>query len=210
MGMINRLRPLTSARIGLVVLAAAVLLSVAAGALVYANNEINTYRRADPAQFQPGEPNREAVAAAQSFSEFPLVWLGEEFEGFKLTDVLRREGPTYNKVYLVYGECEPEPGESEPSCVRPLSIVVNTAGFVPPPNQVEERVAGPLTARRGVPARMLSGSMVLWTGGVVITIHANSEHMEKAIENLETVNHGARGEEAIGKGESLAPLAARQ
>lgn len=86
---------------------------------------------------------------------------------------------------------------------------MNKAAPVPPPDEVSDGPELPGISRRGVTARMLGRSMVLWTGGVVITVHANSEHMEQAIDELRTANHEARGERAIGRGESLAPLGAR-
>ena len=187
----------------------ALLASLGIRAYVDAGTSENLNRRADPAGFLAGELNTNAVESAQTFADFPLVWLGEEFEGYKLTSFLRRQGETFNKVYLIYGDCDPDPDDLEPSCVPPLAVVINAPGYVPQANQVEERVAGPTTSRRGVTARVLSGSMFLWTGGVVISVKANSEHMEQAIAALETVNHEARNEPAIGNGDDLTPLATR-
>ena len=45
--------------------------------------------RPDAANFRPGELNSDAVRTAREFDEFPLLWLGESFEGFQLMEVLR-------------------------------------------------------------------------------------------------------------------------
>ena len=201
-------------RFGWKALVAVLLVTVAGFGLIMrtlaeASPEINANRRADPAHFRVGSLNAEAVAEAEAFQEFPLVWLGEEFEGFQLAKFLHKKGDGYDKVYLIYGVCESPPGALEPSCVPPLAVVINAPRNVPSPNQVEERVAGPETTRRGVTARILSGSMFLWTGGVVISVKANSEHMEMAIAELETVNHEARNEEPLGKEDDLTALGTR-
>ena len=192
-----------------VALLAALVLGLSLRSLAGAGPEVNLYGRADPSQFRAGELDPEAVRDATTFQEFPLVWVGEEFQGFELVEFLHKEGDGYDKVYLIYGDCESPAELTEPSCVPPLSIVINRPGSVPSPDAVEPRIAGPETERRGVTARLVSGGMVLWTGGVVITVHANSEHMDAAIDELKTVNHEILGESAIGPGDDLAPLAER-
>lgn len=50
------------------------------------------------------------------FDGFPLLWLGEEFEGLSLNSAFRSpDGFT-----LVYGDCDIEPGES--SCPAPFQV----------------------------------------------------------------------------------------
>ena len=174
-----------------------------------ANPNPNTTRRSDPAGFQPGKLNPDAVSQAIAFSEFPLVWLGEEFRGFKLTEFMRVQGELQDAVYLVYGDCEPQPGMEEPSCVRPLAIVVSAPGSVPEYDSTDigDAVAtGPVRTVRGVAARTLSGSEHLWTGGVVITVHANSEHMQDAVQGLRSVNHRAVGLDTVNDGDDLRAL----
>jgi hypothetical protein len=45
--------------------------------------------RADAATFLRGSLDQAAVDSARSFTEFPIVWLGEEFQGLKLTEFIR-------------------------------------------------------------------------------------------------------------------------
>lgn len=137
----------------------------------------------------PGDLDIEAVERTQMFAEFPLVWLGEEFEGLRLTRFVRLLRPNQDAVGLVYGECDPAPGEPEPSCVPPISIVISRAGSVPAPSDVSPEVAGDLTSSRGAPSRTLSGSPHLWTDGAVIAIHAEPELAARIIAALRSANH---------------------
>ncbi len=176
-------------------------------AMAGTNPPANANHRADPSQFEKGVLSNDAVAQAKAFDEFPLVWLGEEFEDFQLTSFVRAKSPGQNAVYLVYGTCTPRPGMVEPSCVPPLSIVTSAPGSVPAPGAVEEDVAGTIETVRNVPSRILSGNLFLWTGGVIITVDANSGQQAAATAALETVNHDALHRPPVRAGESLAVLA---
>lgn len=177
--------------------------------------------RADPAQFLSGTLDASAVAAAQSFAEFPLVWLGEEFEGYKLTAFVHRkhhipkEETRYhsdfidNSVSLVYGSCVPErtSGLDAPSCVPPLVITITAPGIVPGPRDVAEEAAGPMSSIRGLTVRELSGSPVLWTdSGVTIFVNSNDDVRGRALESLRMANAARVGLPDIEPGQSLAPL----
>ena len=188
------------------VAAVGVALGYLSFALAGTNASVNASRRADPAQFSVGSLNPRAVELAKAFNDFPLVWLGEEFKGFRLTEFIRAKSDRQDAVYLIYGTCQPRPGALEPSCVPPLSIVVSAPGSVPDSNVVAEEAAGSVQVVRGVTMRTLSGNPFLWTGGVTITVDANSEHLSAALAGLMTVNHDAVGRAPIKAGESLAPL----
>jgi hypothetical protein len=83
--------------------------------------------RADPARFLPGSLDPAAVLAARSFNEFPIVWLGEEFQGLKLSAFIREnysdKRPGYprdlgkNTVSLIYVDCELQKTDERASCV---------------------------------------------------------------------------------------------
>lgn len=201
-------------RVVVLVVALAAMLPVAcgggedgAGGGPYASTTaINAFGRADPEQFRPGKLNKDAVAQAKAFSDYPLVWLGEEFEGFKLTSFFRRQGEGYDTTYLIYGDCEHERFMMEPSCVPPLSIVVHAQGTVPGPTSIEFRPGEAIGEARGVTSRFVGGNPLLWTGTIVVKVDANSEHQEKAMQALRTVNHEALGIAEIGPGQSLAAL----
>ncbi len=51
---------------------------------------------------------------ARAFTAYPLYWLGEEFEGHRLT-LLELPTDPNGVTVIVYGTCEPEGGD-EPSC----------------------------------------------------------------------------------------------
>jgi hypothetical protein len=97
--------------------------------------------RADPATFLPGSLDPAAVQAARSFDEFPIVWLGEEFQGLKLSAFIRENysdiRPGYprdlgrNRVSLIYGACEPQKTDEGSSCVAPVSIIIWAPGAGP-------------------------------------------------------------------------------
>jgi len=170
---------------------------------------LNASHRADPAQFRSGKLNQEAVQQAVTFTEFPLLWLGESFQGYPLTAFLREKGEFQDAVYLIYGTCEAPREMKEPSCVPPVEVVTNAPGAVPSPDKVADDVASKATTVRGVVARVLSGSPFLWTGGGTITINANSEHLDAAIAGLATANHKVLGRPPVNAGDSLGSLAAR-
>jgi hypothetical protein len=167
----------------------------------------NSSHRADPGQFRAGNVNEQAIQQALGFTDFPLLWLGESFEGYPLTAFLRQKGERQDAVYLIYGTCEAPARMTEPSCVPPVEIITSAPGIVPSPDKVADHVAGASTMVRGVTSRVLSGSSFLWTGGVTITIDANSEDLDAAIAGLRTANHQALGRSAINPGESLESLA---
>lgn len=170
----------------------------------------------------PGELNEEAVASVKSFTEFPLVWLGEEFQGHKLTAFIREKrvvipagqlgqsrDVVQDSVGLIYGTCVPERSDDGegPSCVAPLSIILSAPGTVPPPEGVAPEVAGSTGNTRGLTSKLVSGSTMLWAeDGITITVHANTDVRADALRALRLANAGKFGLADIGPDESLAPL----
>lgn len=65
----------------------------------------------------------------EEFNEYPLLWLGEEFEGLTLDRVIRQQTaatayhPAMDSVDFIYGECIP-PDDSTP-CRNALQITVD-------------------------------------------------------------------------------------
>lgn len=176
-------------------------------------------RRANAASFLPGNLDPSAVASAREFKDFPLVWLGEEFRGFKLTKFIRtnyrtpKEQTGYyrdisqNTVTLIYGDCIPQKTSDGPSCVPPLSIVIHAPNTVPGPQGVAPEVAGPVTSTRGLTSRIVNGSTQLWAdNGISIQVHSNGDVRALALTGLQSANAGQVGLREIKAGESLAPL----
>lgn len=78
-----------------------------------------------------------------TFDQFPLVWLGDEFEGMRLTAILRDrisavpDRPEIDRVTFIYGDCTPaSTGTADPatgaipreeSCPAPLQVTVSAA-----------------------------------------------------------------------------------
>lgn len=170
------------------------------------NPAVNETHRADPGQFRAGALNPDAVQQAKTFDAFPILWLGEQFDGYSLTTFLRAKNDGQDAVYLIYGTCSARPGMAEPSCVPPVEVITNAPGAVPDPDNLGDGNPGPKTTIRGVTARVLSGNTFLWTGGVTVAVSANSEHLTAALDRLSTVNHDAMGRAAVTSGESLAVL----
>lgn len=124
-------------------------------------------------------------ATAQSFSSFTLYWLGEEFEGFRLTNIGRRlskplpeerRGADY--VSFIYGSCNPSshggcaaPLEIQvwPACVRTLQDYTLTPRGEPLPHS-ERHI-------RGVPAALFpkEGRLELYSGEVTVVIFGHNE-----------------------------------
>jgi hypothetical protein len=137
--------------------------------------------------YTPGEPwdgrgtGNLTQSQAEVFGEFPVLWLGEEFGGYHLQHVslLEQIAPpgapaeqTFREVAFIYGGCILDGGE-EPSCNAPLSVQVQPRCSVP-----QSKVApGAELARTKIRGdadaiAFWDGSMAIWSGGLVISIHA--------------------------------------
>lgn len=128
----------------------------------------------------PGPPTW-TLEDAKNFTEFPLYWLGDSFEGLPLTQVYRREYDPppdsihqlsrSNAVYFIYGDCNPNRLFGPSRCNVPLSVMIEpncarSSLFTPDSFPIgDETIVG------GVPARYVDeGQVVLWAGTVTITV----------------------------------------
>lgn len=154
-----------------------------------------------------GELNREAFESAQVFTELPILWLGEEFEGFALTRF--RSNP--NGQHLVYGACKPSSG-SEPSCVPPIQIQVWAAGKIPPQGYFGPEPFRGLTRTQGErnPSNGTASWIVWLPGGTTVKVYVSEyavgEITERLMTALHSANHDAMGYTEVGPGESLAGM----
>jgi hypothetical protein len=106
------------------------------------------------------------IRAAEEFDEFPLYWLGAEFEGMDLTHV-GFHGPG-GFVTLVYGSCTPV-GTDEPSCSPPLQIQVS-----PLCKNLEAVARAPIWRRRsmrGAPVGAIDSAPVLLSRRVQVKVY---------------------------------------
>lgn len=137
------------------------------------------------------------------FTDFPVLWLGETFDGYHLTAVQRTYytleqpgwpgGFTDNSLLLVYGECVPDASGESPSCVPPLSIVIQAGNIVPPIDEVDPGVgASAVASVRGVQTRELGPTTYLWfDNGMTLAVHGNKPDRVRAVSALWLANAAA-------------------
>jgi hypothetical protein len=117
----------------------------------------------------------------QSFNAYPLLYLGEEFDGFPLRRCTRRQTPEkYDQagnvrepatdfVLFIYGSCTP-PATGE-GCASPIQVLSD-----PPcgPKIVEEAKDYTVNARGSDVIVKHDGSVRIETGGYNVTIYATA------------------------------------
>lgn len=83
---------------------------LAVGVLIY---RVQADARGDDS---PGTQNSVTPAELAAFDAFPVLWLGEEFEGLELNTILRNP----SGFTLIYGDCDIDPGDG--SCPAPFQV----------------------------------------------------------------------------------------
>jgi hypothetical protein len=152
-----------------------------------------------PTRLTSGELDLEAVEMVTTFSEFPVLWLGTEFEGYPLTSA----AVDFSRVVMVYGSCD---RGRQTSCAPPLAISIWA------PNSPYGRSVFPgmyideATSKRGLPFHEELHSVRLTTAGIAIEIQSEIGEFDRIIDALRLANGGLVGLPEIGPGESLAPL----
>jgi hypothetical protein len=119
----------------------------------------------------------DCIERARSFTEYPLLWLGEEFQGYELVTCERRQTPVKYDLEgnvrepatdyfdFVYGECTPPEGEW--SCAVPLQV----SNAPPCGPALASEVIGKHVVVRGVTAVVRTDSSVsIATDGVRVSI----------------------------------------
>ncbi len=147
---------------------------------------------------------RWTIDDARQFTEFPLYWLGESYEGLPLTKIIRyRYDPeppippieAENSVTFIYGSCTPGP---ESGCAPPLSIRVEPY-CMKPPERIAPAVRGTPFEVRGAVAEQISGDLRIWAGEVSVKVFTEGAASQvEAVEKLRLVSEGPEG--------ALAPL----
>jgi hypothetical protein len=122
------------------------------------------------------------IEDARAFDEYPVYWLGEEFDGLPLTNIsyTHRE----NTVFFAYGDCEPP---KDGGCAPPLEIIIEPCRQNPPGRYATSLDS--LVEIRGAKAA-LQREFVLWTGEVAVTIFAERELAVEAANALVSVRDG--------------------
>jgi len=152
------------------------------------------------------------VKEASAFQEFPIYWVGDDFGGLPLRQIIRYEyaGDPTNTLYptsedsvtVEYGDCEIPPG-AEGGCPIPLVIETDSYCDVPPERISDSVKTGPPVMLRGAQAQWMGDYHVrIWTGNVSIGIWGTNQQMVKdAAERLAGLN----GSTPLRAGEELGP-----
>jgi len=139
------------------------------------------------------------LADARAFDEYSVYYLGQQYQGLPLVQVIRTDWPGSfpddpelnrpdHEVIFVYGNCEIPPGEE--SCPAPLSVHVRPESEIP--YEAVQGKAGPPGCVRGAKVQALkNGTTQLWTGDVTIAITGNgSVNIGQAVSDLMRANGG--------------------
>jgi hypothetical protein len=109
------------------------------------------------------------VKAARRFDSFPLYWLGDRFEGWKLEAIEGIDGANPAQfITIIYGNCTPE-GEDEPSCVPPLQLQIS-----PLCAHLTEVAQASIWKRRqvrGAPVGTIDSAPVLFTSAAQVKVY---------------------------------------
>jgi hypothetical protein len=123
------------------------------------------------------------VEEARQFDDFPLYWLGDEYDGLPLTRTYKLRSPAIpDTVGFVYGEEYPPSGRS--SRTAPIWIRID------PICRPSSYVTGPPTMEiRGAPAKSTgagetSTAVTILTGAASITIDAEGRSAIKVAADL--------------------------
>jgi hypothetical protein len=159
---------------------------------------------------------------AETFTDYPLFWLGESFAGYNLQGIVRAKydppagiPPQFahgeDVVAFFYGTCTPESSDPELNrCAVPAQVMTRPICAVRPEQILPTlRASGPAqTVRGGAQLHQgLEGHAMLWTGKVsvqVITM-ADPTLVTQGIQQARSVGAGQAGMPAIQAGQSLPP-----
>ncbi len=124
--------------------------------------------------------------AATEFQDFPLYWLGLEFQGLPLTGITRsyrqHVTPPEDHVILKYGTCTPP---REGGCSPPLQVRLEPYCYAQPAGYVPEAKDGAIFKVRGASAQYIGGGLQLWMGSVAVKLYAHPE--ERMLEAAEAL-----------------------
>lgn len=143
------------------------------------------------------DPNSTAVtdeaqflAFLAGFQDFPLYWVGLDFQGLPLTGMSRYytpdTAPPQDHVVLLYGTCRAAGDEG--GCSVPLQIRIEPYCYAQAGMYAPEVRKDTLQVR-GASAQYIGGALRLWMGPVSVRVSAwPEERMEQAAAALVTAN----------------------
>ncbi len=124
------------------------------------------------------------IEDARQFDQFSLFWLGEEFEGLSLTNIVHAKSEKV--VIFVYGSCDPG---GEGGCAPPLSLRNE------PCNQEPPGAGGPFEIRGAQAAFSSAGQLKVWTREVTVSVYAERGLALEAAGALRLLSEGPEGAE---------------
>lgn len=160
------------------------------------------------------EAGRWSTEEVQEFDAYPVLWLGEEFQGLELTgsirdiatDDQRRLLTRRDGFIFTYGDCDL--GGSD-GCAVPLAVRSTTTclltGESMPPSGIDEIA----TIRGGAKRLNAQSKTYVWTGDVVVSLSGDPTLINAAIGSLQVANPRANEPLVIGPRGELPPPAAR-
>jgi hypothetical protein len=131
-----------------------------------------------------GELNIDAVAQTTGFQDFPVAWLGEDFQGYKLTSVERDKyvmpvNVNIDRFTLVYGSCDI--ASRDGSCAPPLAISFSPPGYISP--------IGPIAPERALSNVEAIGETGRWKAdGIVIQFEPDQIALPDVLNALRPAN----------------------
>ncbi len=144
---------------------------------------------ADPGELDPltrvqaesADPNAVAgnsnmsVEEARAFSEFPLYWLGQTYEGLELTTLRGVK----NVVTFMYGKCVIK---GDGGCAQPFQVIIRPLCLSRPGTKNPMVHAGELFSLRGALAQEYTdGHLELGIGSVSVTLFGPDRELMKAM-----------------------------
>lgn len=153
--------------------------------------------------YSEGKLNDEAVSNAREYTGAPLLWLGEEFDGMRLTHAESR----YGIFTLVYGDCDSyKANPREPSCMPAVTLQLKGQGLMPAVTALTPQAGRKASVEevRGVEVYVDSPNLVVQYGnGMTLTAFNLPGNTSAFLQSLQSANHKALGLEAVGRGEQL-------
>ena len=151
------------------------------------------------------------IEDAKAFTDFPVYWLGESYEGLPLTRIVRGKGELElhpqvaaivgqdvikeDSLGFMYGTCDPG---YDGGCVLPLVVSIEPYCVNPSLDVKKAYTPGAPFEIRGAQAREEAGHLVLRTN-VIITIFTAGEDLAVASQAAEMLRKvGASGVESAG------------
>ena len=129
------------------------------------------------------------IEDARQFDQFSLFWVGEEFEGLPLTNIVHAK--TEKVVIFGYGSCK---SSGDGGCLLPLSVSIEPCNHAPPGRYLSKPGARAPFEFRGARAQFDgAGELRVWTDDVTITVSAKAGLAMEAANALRPVSEGPEG-----------------